>query len=1100
MEKEGIDYILGIANSMVFDENIVRVIKQNFSVKIEKESFEEKFVNDNCAFYYCEFSDRYMIKAYEPFLDIIRDMIEKLNINISEMMEKLGVYSLNKSIFQSYLEEGIAERKEMPLVPERDYDNMRFRRDLTNILLYLADKKQIFLLINRANLMCDSTLSILEELLEKNNYHLKILILTNEMGSVKDYIVERYAKFIENCERKSIVEDWPFEGFSEGGDTEFTFSMNDQENEIRELRNMFFTYAIDQANYYLKMIYKKVELDKVEVSVEYRLNMFCVYMLVCIFRDNYPYALILCERLARIDMGEKNDYREYICWYFRSMANMYGGNEDDAIRSADLCLKKARELNDSYVIFMAKIIRNMSQLSGWKEIWICDKKIDIDDGLIDEAYEQGYLNHLAHIFVYCFDNDPELFDRIDEIELRTPSVTKGIWIAKKLGNEQFLVEAYRKNVMVASCNGFFNVANYFYTKSIEVVRKNNDRFEEANIYNGLGYNCCTSDKFSEANRYYNKALAIFVEKKSSDYIVETLYNLGTNAILAGDYQRATEYLTTVINILTKLKKNSIRVCNISKIFGLNALALYKQENYYSAQVYCRKSENYLRYIIEYCEEESYSYLWDDDMFLFFFVSALLDAKKKNYDKAFEHLDKAEIYMHRCVGSKFFNYVHFSVEKAMILKELGRKEEARKVLTQAKEYFAEKGNFFRVKALDDMIQSGYSSLPHMKMNLTDVTFDEINEVIKWEDMENDAKNRRQQIKFFGTFQELINNSYEDVNTQINTLVTNFKNNFKLDNFVMVMCDGDRPEVRYSDLEYEISEQELGVLEDYFINNTSGFAISKFSNNYYDYERIWNILDKSKVFSVVGVPIYRHEELYSFFITFVRIPESWNAVIGRETLDSEDMDVFTIVFRQMIDAVEKFKLNERLINQARTDELTGLYNRKGFYEFQEDILRDAAKANRVLQCSFVYIDLDHFKYYNDTFGHNVGDAILKKFAEIFTKACPEEKGTVVRFGGDEFVILLGFTDREKIEKITGDIYEQVEKEDGFENLISKYIGSKVSIPKETRATCSIGIDRNDEVRSESQISTMRKHADEALYYMKKNGRGGIMFYEDMEVAVV
>lgn len=141
--------------------------------------------------------------------------------------------------------------------------------------------------------------------------------------------------------------------------------------------------------------------------------------------------------------------------------------------------------------------------------------------------------------------------------------------------------------------------------------------------------------------------------------------------------------------------------------------------------------------------------------------------------------------------------------------------------------------------------------------------------------------------------------------------------------------------------------------------------------------------------------------------------------------------------------------------------------------------------------MYIDLDHFKYYNDTFGHHVGDAILKRFADIFTEACGD-KGYVVRFGGDEFVMLLTTTDINEINKISSRIYELIEKEDGFIELVKKYVKSDVNIPDNFRATCSIGLDLGLEMTKSSEISEMQKHADAALYYVKKNGRGGMVQY--------
>jgi diguanylate cyclase (GGDEF)-like protein len=841
----------------------------------------------------------------------------------------------------------------------------------------------------------------------------------------------------------------------------------------------------------LNIIYQKVELDKVDVSEEYRMNMLVLYILVSLSKENYSYALILCERIKRIHSYRDTVRKEYIYYYFKATANMYIGNEEDAKKNALLCNERAIKMGKEYEIFMSMLLMNMSELSGWKDIWICDKDIKVSDKLIELCYKYRYLNHLAHIYVYCFDNDVSLYNKVEDVEIRTPNVTKGIWLANKLGNDKFLVEAYRKNIMVASINGYFDVAGHFYEKSIEVVKRSGNRMEEANIYNGLGYNSCTADEYNNANTYYSKALRIFYECKSSDYISETLYNLGTNAILAEDYKHATEYLMAVINILAILKKNSLRVCNISKIFGLIAIAYFKQGNIYTAQIYVNKSKNFLRYILEYCDADSYSLLWDDDMFMFFYVSALIDWKNGKIDRASEEFDKAEVYMRRNTGSKFFNFVHFARDKAKFLEKIGKQDEAKSLLREAKEYFKANGNPLRTNMFEELLTKGKWDCPVMDMSLKDITIEEIMEFIKLECIENDAKARRNHIRFFGTFQELINQPYHNVESQIDTLVINFKNNFKLDNLILINCENDSAKIRYSDLEYDISEEEINTILDYFKDNSSGFVLSKFDNNYYDYDKVVRIFDRSKVFSIVCVPIFRNEKLYSVFITFVKIPESWNSVIYRDALDNEDMELYTIVFRQILDAMEKYKLNERLIRQSVTDELTGLYNRKGYYEIVDRMIKNSRKKGKAINCTFMYLDLDHFKYYNDTFGHQVGDGILKKFAEIFSEACGDE-GFVVRFGGDEFVMLLNTIDKDKINSIVKKIYDLIEIEDGFSATVYKYSNKKVYIPEDFRATCSIGVDIGENMHNISDMTELQKHADNALYNVKYSGRGRMMIY--------
>lgn len=1094
MTKEGTEYISSFIQSMTCDENIVKIIKQNYTLKLCRKDFDKIRLPDNTIGFYWEYPGNRMIKAYEPFLDIIRNIICEEEIDIDTILNDAEVYSLHKSIFKSYIETEIVKREEGPLLGERDYEEKKIRKGIVNLLLKLSEKHDIFILLNDAHQMCDSTLEVIQELQTRTSYSFKILIITNEMGSIKGYMAERYNAFIQKCAELGMVSDWPCVEECSEKNIDKAFNLRNTEEELVNIKNMFYTFALEQAEYYMNMIYQKVELDKVKVTVAYRINMFIIYIKINIFKENYSYALILCEKLKRIHAYDMEKIKNYNYYYYMATANMYARNEEEAKKNAQLCSETALEISDDYLKFKAKLLENMVLLVGWKDIGICDNDIEVSEELINACYKYNYLNHLSHILVYDYDNDYRLYSTVEGIEERTPHLAKGILLAEQIDNEQFLVEAYRKSVMVSSYNSFFATANYFYLRTIEVVKKSKNRFEEANIYNGLGYNCCSADKYSEANRYYNKALKIFYEEKSSDYLLETLYNMGTNAILARDYIHAMEYLMAVNNATRMLKKNSIRVSNISKIFGLIALTAFKQGNYYTAQLYTNKSQRFLSYILECDIEEFHNYLWSDDLFLYFYVSALLAEKSEKYEEALEDFDKAEVHMKRSGGSMFFNYVHFAVDKSSLLQKMGRHDESVALLKEARVYFNLKGNFLNVRRFDELLSTGKWEYPPMTMEMMGANIDDIMDIIRFESVDNEAKSRRQQLQFFGIFQELVNHQYSSVENEIDTLIMNFKSNFKLDNFLFIGCENEIPEIKFNDLEYDVSDEQINSIVEYFKNNTAGFVLSKFSNNYNDYEQILKIFDRSKVFSILATPIYRFERLHSIFITLIKIPETWNSVADREALDDNDLEMYMLVFRQIIDAIEKYKLNEQLKFQVVTDELTGLCNRKGYYKKIDNLIEEAEEKGKKIDATIMYMDLDHFKYYNDTFGHHVGDVLLKKFADIFRMSCGKW-GDVVRLGGDEFLILLNSVDDKVIDEISRSIYEMIEKENGFIGLVQKYNKTGVDIPVESRATCSIGIEKGIGMTDMADFSEVQKHADAALYFGKNNGRGRAVWYSQI-----
>lgn len=162
-------------------------------------------------------------------------------------------------------------------------------------------------------------------------------------------------------------------------------------------------------------------------------------------------------------------------------------------------------------------------------------------------------------------------------------------------------------------------------------------------------------------------------------------------------------------------------------------------------------------------------------------------------------------------------------------------------------------------------------------------------------------------------------------------------------------------------------------------------------------------------------------------------------------------------------------------SQMDPLTGIFNRR-------KIAHDLAEIE-LEQRSFalVLLDLDFFKHINDNYGHDVGDEVLRNVAKILSRTLRE--GDVVgRFGGEEFILLLAHkTLREAL-----DIAERCRKE--IEN-------SQFTVDKKTRlkVTASFGV-----AISNAQLSkeTVIRHADQALYMAKKQGRNQVRHYFEVE----
>ncbi|MGC9455465.1 MAG: GGDEF domain-containing protein [Phycisphaerae bacterium] len=162
-------------------------------------------------------------------------------------------------------------------------------------------------------------------------------------------------------------------------------------------------------------------------------------------------------------------------------------------------------------------------------------------------------------------------------------------------------------------------------------------------------------------------------------------------------------------------------------------------------------------------------------------------------------------------------------------------------------------------------------------------------------------------------------------------------------------------------------------------------------------------------------------------------------------------------------------EEIETLARTDGLTGLLNRQYFMAELDRAVSAARRHGREL--SVVMADLDHFKNINDTFGHQAGDAVLRRFARLLAENSRKED-TLCRYGGEEFICATPDTDRESAA--------------AFAERVRRALADS-HIPRiEARITASFGV---ASLREHDTLHSLIKRADEALYAAKDAGRNRV-----------
>ncbi len=230
-----------------------------------------------------------------------------------------------------------------------------------------------------------------------------------------------------------------------------------------------------------------------------------------------------------------------------------------------------------------------------------------------------------------------------------------------------------------------------------------------------------------------------------------------------------------------------------------------------------------------------------------------------------------------------------------------------------------------------------------------------------------------------------------------------------------------------------------------------------------EQVRHFGTAKKVRSVLAVPIYEKER-----VAGVLSAQSYQAYAYSE----EDEQLLSMLANQAAIALENARLFARMREMAIRDALTGVFNRHYFFRRASYELARAQRYGRPL--GIIMLDIDHFKQINDTYGHGVGDQVLRGIAAMCQNSL-RKSDILGRYGGEEFVILLPETTIDTTRFVANRLHA---------HLASQPIATDAG---QVEVTVSVGITAY--IPTDESLKSIFRRADQALYTAKNKGRNRV-----------
>lgn len=260
---------------------------------------------------------------------------------------------------------------------------------------------------------------------------------------------------------------------------------------------------------------------------------------------------------------------------------------------------------------------------------------------------------------------------------------------------------------------------------------------------------------------------------------------------------------------------------------------------------------------------------------------------------------------------------------------------------------------------------------------------------------------------------------------------------------------------------------GRLADVFVNESNGEALE----TYYNLCNEWFSISREQAEGLFRTIHETTVEMKRLFDLPTGVLENPDEILARATETLQNISL-----QQSLQTTRLEQQNQELTQKATTDSLTGVANRGRFNEF---IAEQFDIASQLEPLGVLFMDVDHFKKFNDTYGHQMGDRVLVEVASVLKKASPA-KALVARYGGEEFSIIIpGMTRADSAalaEKVRGMIQSHDVNTDDGQTL---------------HVTASIGVAAYEGAfftRPEQLV----KAADQAVYAAKKSGRNCVRVF--------
>lgn len=996
----------------------------------------------------------------KPFLRLVREH------NLSSEIIRNNSYSVQAESFLTFLDSGIAaERYDIPVANEKEYEVSQFIKTTFSLFKMANDKNYVFL---NAQCIFNDTVTLLRNY-DNEKLNNKLVFLFNTNGS-QDF-PKSVMSFIEESSKKENFLHLPDEENTGNYDNLYISQpennfLTDEgfrnliEKEFNLLYNTLHNNRIfmchEQLKFFVQWVLKNIHSLNYSKYQKRILNF--EVALDCIDCHMEDEAILLFN-----DIIESNEDDDYMTAALYNLARIFYIKKSAEFAKKYALQAKARLTGKQYSPYFALLSMldfQFSRRSETKEVR--QKYMDALEQLDSHGFINNYISTGLTI-PWSLINDPESRTLIDY------NIDSCMDIAKKTGNMHLYSTACHWKGIIHSHYGERDDAMYWYNECNRIRTDINELGPLMNIRNGLSYESMCRALYKDAYNLVNDIVKNLYNLNDYSRIIDCLKNISYALFYSHHYEEAERILDLLLSILHMF--NMEEQTNNSFLPTTNDILIFKTIINLDKNDKIRSKINY--YKIAQTPET----ITSEDKPLLNFIKALLYAEDRLFEQAEDCFEKSIQEFRQITNSQAHKIVFINYEFAKCMQKLKRPDLAEKYMSQGHKIAAENKFEYYTKNKESLTVEEY-----------------LDGIEKYDDLKID-------IAFLEEKAEK-----ESLLTQLHKRIHDYQ-------FLSKIRSSD---TKTKNIKKYIENSMMAVFEYTLADGVFLCEISdsKFSTVFKSCRQknikvsaaTWKTLFEESNSRDNAQLIYKQEhELFfanisqfDFKFAVAIIPSKQNP------LTSDYINTLNIALSTIQSQLTIFKQDENLLFLSTTDQLSLLHNRHALQQYismeSDKIRRYEQRKSTRIQTAVAFLDLDNFKFYNDTFGHTAGDLLISSFAKLLTDTC-RQIDFISRFGGDEFVIVMADTNVEESKRVYQRLEEALIKKQHFIPDLEKLLGTtELNIPKNRYLGFSMGVSTNYDVNDCQNLEEVMRNADKALYYSKEHGKGSLTIWSEIKKSML